>query len=76
MTVNRKMIYLPFKKDKKVDLGNYRLISLSSVLGKTIEDILKKAVSRHIKDKNTIRNSQLVFIPWQIMLGQSDSLLW
>lgn len=23
MTVNRKIIYLPFKKDKKVDLGNY-----------------------------------------------------
>lgn len=76
MTVNRKIIYLPFKKDKKVDLGNYRLISLSSVLGKTTEDILKKAASRHIKDKNVIRNSQLVFILWEIMLGQSDSLLW
>jgi len=24
MTVNRKIIHLLFKKDKKVDLGNYR----------------------------------------------------
>lgn len=51
MTVDRKTICLPFKKDKEVDLGNYSLISLSSVLGKTMEEILKKAISRHMKTR-------------------------
>lgn len=50
-TVNRKMMCLPLKKDKKVDLGNYSLISLSSVLGKNMEEILKKAIYRHIKTR-------------------------
>jgi len=40
-----------------------------------MEDILKKVISRHLKDKNMIRNSQLGFITWLSMLGQSDSLL-
>lgn len=71
MTVNRKMIHLPFKKDKKVDVGNHSLISHSSVLRKTMEDILKKAICRHTKDKNMIRNGQLGFTP----CGQSDRLL-
>lgn len=32
MTVNRQIICLSFKIDKKVDLRNYKLIRLSSVL--------------------------------------------
>lgn len=34
MTVNREMIYCPFKENKKVDLGNNRLINLFHCLGK------------------------------------------
>lgn len=55
--------------------GFSELISLSSVPEKTMEVILKKAVSRNMKDKNMTRKSYLVFFSWQIMLDQSDRLL-
>lgn len=59
MTVNREIIYCPFKENKKVHLGNKRLINLPSLLRKMNEYTLKKAISRKMKHKNMIRNSQL-----------------
>ncbi|KFP56976.1 RNA-directed DNA polymerase from mobile element jockey, partial [Cathartes aura] len=43
-----------FKKGKKNDLGNYRLVSLTSMLGKVVEQLMLETVSRHIKDKEII----------------------
>lgn len=51
-----------FKKGKEEkDLGNYRLVSLHSVPGKVMEQVLLKAISKHMKNTEGIRSSQYRF---------------
>jgi len=55
----RKANVIPiFKEGKKDDSGNCRLLSLTSVPGKVIEQISLETISTHMKDKKVIRSTQ------------------
>ncbi|CAM4716817.1 unnamed protein product [Lepidochelys kempii] len=47
-----------FKKGKKEDPGNYRPVSLTSVPGKIMEQVLKESILKHLEERKVNRNSQ------------------
>lgn len=50
-----------FRKDKKEDLGNYKLINLALIPGNPWQ-IIMKTISEHMKDKKVIGNGQHGFL--------------
>ena len=51
-----------FKKGSKTDPGNYRPVSLTSVLCKVMESVLRDSIVEHLSKHNLIRNSQHGFM--------------
>ena len=47
-----------FKKGKKEDPGNYRLVSLTSILGKVMEQLILEVIIKQVEEKKVIRSSQ------------------
>ena len=47
-----------YKKGCREDPGNYRPVSLTSVLGKIMEQIVLREITRHVRDNQGIRPSQ------------------
>ena len=47
-----------FRKGKKEDPGNYRPVSLTSIPGKVMEQLVLDAISRQLEEKELIRSSQ------------------
>ncbi|CAM5108800.1 unnamed protein product [Eretmochelys imbricata] len=47
-----------FKKGKKEDPGNYRPVSLTSVSGKIMEQVLKESILKHLEERKVIRTGQ------------------
>lgn len=47
-----------FQKGKKEGPDNYRVVSLTTIPGKAMEQLILETISRHMKDKMVIRSSQ------------------
>ncbi|CAM5157187.1 unnamed protein product [Eretmochelys imbricata] len=51
-----------YKKGNKDNLGNYRPVSLTSAIGKIMEQIIKQSICKHLEDKKVINNSHHGFV--------------
>jgi len=67
-----------YKKGKKDDAGNYRLISLTLITPslKVMEQITLGTVFRHMKDKKVIRNSHHVFTKQKSCFTNSENFYY
>ncbi|KAK4819815.1 hypothetical protein QYF61_011834 [Mycteria americana] len=48
-----------YKKGQKEDPGNYRPVSLTSVMGKVMEQIIRSAITWHVQDNQVIRPNKV-----------------
>ena len=59
LRTGRKASVIPvFKKGKKEDPGNCTLATLTSILGKVMEQLILDVISKQVEEKKVIRSSQ------------------
>ncbi|GAB0208125.1 mitochondrial enolase superfamily member 1 [Grus japonensis] len=51
-------VTLAFKKGKKEDPGNYKPVSLTSIPGKVMEQLILDVISKHVEEKKVIGSGQ------------------
>ncbi|GAB0208473.1 mitochondrial enolase superfamily member 1 [Grus japonensis] len=69
-------VTLVFKKGRKnEDPGNYRPVSLTSIPGKVMEQLILEVISKHVEEKVVIVGGQHGFTKGKSCPKQSDSLL-
>ncbi|CAM5092187.1 unnamed protein product [Eretmochelys imbricata] len=51
-----------YKKGTKDNTGNYKLVSLTSVPGRIMEQIVEQSICKHLEDNEVINNSQHGFV--------------
>ncbi|GAB0175927.1 mitochondrial enolase superfamily member 1 [Grus japonensis] len=54
-------VTLVFKKGKKEDLGNYRPVSLTSIPGKVMEQLILGVINKHVEEKEIHQKAPLPF---------------
>ena len=59
-----------FKKGKKTDPGNYRPVSLTSVVSKIMESIVRDEIVSHLMKNNLITDAQHGFVPGRDCMTQ------
>ena len=59
-----------FKKGKKTDSSNYRPVSLTSVISKLVESIIRDAIVQHLMNNNLITDDQHGFVPGRNCITQ------
>lgn len=64
-----------YMKGQRADPGNYRPVSLTSVPGKLIEQIILSFITRHLQGNQVIRPSQHGFMKGMVLLDEPDLLL-
>ena len=47
-----------FKKGKKEDPGNYMPVSLTSIPGKVMEQLILEVINKQVEEKKVVRSSQ------------------
>ena len=64
-----------FKKGKKQDPGNCRLVSLTSIPGKVVEQLILDVIIKQVEEKKVIRMSKHGFTKEKSYLANHDSFL-
>jgi len=64
-----------FKKESKNDVSNYRSVSLTSIVCKLMESIIRDNISKHFKDINFFSQKQFGFIKRHSTVSQLLKML-